>query len=138
MQWWAWIAVGAMLLGSELAFVDAQFYLVFVGACRAASSGFLQLAGRASRRLAAMGAVRACLPPLSMVIFRRRIYERMRRKLPAMKQGRPARPWCCRRSCRPASPAAWNIRGSSWSAHQRRHVGRSPPGHGRASSASTA
>ena len=31
MQWWAWIAVGAILLGSELAFVDAQFYLVIVG-----------------------------------------------------------------------------------------------------------
>ncbi len=32
MQWWAWIAVGAILLGSELALVDAQFYLVFIGA----------------------------------------------------------------------------------------------------------
>ena len=32
MDWWAWIAVGAILLGSELAFVDAQFYLVFIGA----------------------------------------------------------------------------------------------------------
>ena len=32
MQWWAWLAVGAILLGSELAFVDAQFYLVFIGA----------------------------------------------------------------------------------------------------------
>ena len=39
MEWWAWIAVGAVLLGSELAFIDAQFYLVFVGAPRS-SSGF--------------------------------------------------------------------------------------------------
>jgi len=43
MQWWAWIAVGAILLGSELAFVDAQFYLVFVGAA-ALVVGFLSLA----------------------------------------------------------------------------------------------
>ena len=26
MAWWAWIVVGVMLLGSELAFIDAQFY----------------------------------------------------------------------------------------------------------------
>ena len=44
MYWWAWIAVGAILLGSELAFVDAQFYLVFVGAS-AFVVGMLQLAG---------------------------------------------------------------------------------------------
>ncbi len=44
MEWWAWIAVGAILLGSELAFVDAQFYLVFVGAS-ALVVGFLDLAG---------------------------------------------------------------------------------------------
>jgi len=44
MQWWAWIAVGAILLGSELAFVDAQFYLVFVGAS-AFVVGLLQLTG---------------------------------------------------------------------------------------------
>ena len=31
MTWWAWIICGAILLGAELAFVDAQFYLVFVG-----------------------------------------------------------------------------------------------------------
>ena len=63
MQWWAWIAVGAILLGSELAFVDAQFYLVFIGAA-ALVVGFLDLAGLHARRLAAMddfrGARRAC------------------------------------------------------------------------------
>src|ERR1700722_12101289 len=31
MQWWGWVTVGAILLGSELTFVNAQFYLVFVG-----------------------------------------------------------------------------------------------------------
>ena len=48
MEWWAWIAVGAMLLGSELAFVDAQFYLVFVGV------------GRARRGI--LGSGRDCMP----------------------------------------------------------------------------
>ena len=58
MQWWAWIAVGAILLGSELAFVDAQFYLVFIGAS-ALVVGFLDLAGLLHSRLAAVAAVRA-------------------------------------------------------------------------------
>lgn len=31
MTWWGWVIGGAILLGAELAFVDAQFYLVFVG-----------------------------------------------------------------------------------------------------------
>ena len=31
MTWWAWLILGAVLLGAELLAVDAQFYLVFLG-----------------------------------------------------------------------------------------------------------
>lgn len=31
MSWWGWVVGGAILLGAELAFVNAQFYLVFIG-----------------------------------------------------------------------------------------------------------
>ena len=31
MGWWGWIIAGAILLGAELSFVNAQFYLVFIG-----------------------------------------------------------------------------------------------------------
>ena len=31
MSWWGWVIAGAILLGAELAFVNAQFYLVFIG-----------------------------------------------------------------------------------------------------------
>ena len=31
MNWWGWIIAGAILLGAELSFVNAQFYLVFIG-----------------------------------------------------------------------------------------------------------
>src|SRR4029077_11994692 len=31
MSWWGWTIAGAILLGAELIFVNAQFYLVFVG-----------------------------------------------------------------------------------------------------------
>src|ERR1700710_1545149 len=85
MEWWAWIAVGAILLVSELAFVDAQFYLVFVGAS-ALVVGFLSLSGLLPA-IWMQWLLFALLAIFSMVAFRRRIYDRMRRKLPSMKQG---------------------------------------------------
>jgi membrane protein implicated in regulation of membrane protease activity len=32
MNWWGWVIGGAMLLGAELSLVNAQFYLVIIGA----------------------------------------------------------------------------------------------------------
>jgi membrane protein implicated in regulation of membrane protease activity len=32
MAWWSWIIIGTLLLGAELFAVDAQFYLIFIGA----------------------------------------------------------------------------------------------------------
>lgn len=31
MTWWAWMILGAVILGAEMVAVDAQFYLVFLG-----------------------------------------------------------------------------------------------------------
>ena len=85
MEWWAWIAVGAILLGSELAFVDAQFYLVFVGAS-AFLVGMLQLAGLGLAEWL-QWLIFAVLAAGSLIAFRRRIYDRMRRKLPPLRGG---------------------------------------------------
>jgi len=41
MTWWAWMILGAILLGAELFAVDAQFYLVFL----AVSAALVGLAG---------------------------------------------------------------------------------------------
>jgi len=64
MEWWAWIAVGAILLVSELAFVDAQFYLVFVRWLRSGRRilGSIRIA---AGRLDAVAAVRRLgrIPP---------------------------------------------------------------------------
>lgn len=32
MQWWTWLVIGILLLATELFAIDAQFYLVFLGA----------------------------------------------------------------------------------------------------------
>ncbi|MHB8475028.1 MAG: NfeD family protein [Steroidobacteraceae bacterium] len=114
MLWWAWIAVGAVLLGSELAFVDAQFYLVFVGAS-AFVVGLLQLAGL-GMAMWLQWLIFAVLAAASMLTFRRRIYERMRRGLPAMKGGPAGEFVTMAVTLPPGETCRLEYRGGSWSA----------------------
>jgi len=114
MYWWAWIAVGAILLGSELAFVDAQFYLVFVGAS-AFVVGMLQLAG-VGMAVWLQWLIFAVLAATSMFTFRRRIYERMRRGLPAMKGGPAGEIVTMPMALAPGETCRLEYRGGSWSA----------------------
>jgi membrane protein implicated in regulation of membrane protease activity len=114
MEWWAWIAVGAILLGSELTFVDAQFYLVFVGA----SAFMVGLAGLAGAGLAPwlQWLIFAVLAATSMFTFRRRIYERLRRGLPALKGGPAGEIVTLPTELPPGETCRLEFRGSSWSA----------------------
>jgi membrane protein implicated in regulation of membrane protease activity len=84
MSWWGWIIGGAILLGAELSFVNAQFYLVFIGsaailvglaACLLPLAHWLQWA------------LFAVLAILSMVTFRSRVYQRFNRVLPQVDTG---------------------------------------------------
>jgi membrane protein implicated in regulation of membrane protease activity len=114
MEWWAWIAVGAVLLGSELGFVDAQFYLVFVGAS-ALVVGLLDLSGLLPT-VWMQWLLFAALAAFSMVTFRRRIYDRMRRKLPAMKQGPVGETVVLPAALPPGETCRLEYCGSSWNA----------------------
>ncbi|SRR5258707_8891353 len=114
MHWWAWIAVGAILLGSELAFIDAQFYLVFVGA-GAFVVGMLQLAGL-GMPVWLQWLIFAVLAATSMLTFRRRIYESMRRRLPAVKGGPAGELVTLPTALPPGETCRLEYRGSSWSA----------------------
>jgi membrane protein implicated in regulation of membrane protease activity len=114
MEWWAWIAVGAILLVSELAFVDAQFYLVFVGAS-ALVVGFLDLAGLLPA-VWMQWLLFSALAAFSMVTFRRRIYDRMRRKLPDMKQGPVGESVVLPAALPPGETCRLEYCGSSWNA----------------------
>jgi membrane protein implicated in regulation of membrane protease activity len=75
---WGWLVVGVGLLGVEMFVIDAEFYLVFVGAS-AALVGLLGLAGVPLPDWA-QWLVFAALAVISMVTFRRRLYERLRRQ----------------------------------------------------------
>ncbi len=114
MEWWAWIAVGAILLGSELAFVDAQFYLVFVGAS-AFLVGMLQLAGLGMPPWL-QWLIFAALAAASLITFRRRIYDRMRRKLPPLKGGPAGEIVTLPADLPPGESCRLEFRGCSWSA----------------------
>ena len=112
MQWWAWIAVGAILLGSELAFVDAQFYLVLVGV-PALVVGFLGLAGL-SLAVWLQWTIFAVLALVSMVGFRRRIYGRLRRNLPIMRSGPAGEVVTVNSALPPGDTCRVEYCGSSW------------------------
>ena len=114
MQWWAWIAVGAILLGSELAFVDAQFYLVFIGAA-ALLVGMLRVAGM-DMAVWLQWTVFAVLAAGSMVTFRRRIYQQLRRNLPTMRHGPVGEILVLPAALAPGETCRLEFRGSSWSA----------------------
>jgi membrane protein implicated in regulation of membrane protease activity len=114
MQWWAWIAVGAILLGSELTFVNAQFYLVFVGAS-ALVVGILAVAGAATADWL-QWLIFAALAVTSLLTFRGRVYERMRRKLPVMRSGPAGEIVTLPLELPPGETCRLEYRGSSWSA----------------------
>jgi inner membrane protein len=114
MQWWAWIAVGAVLLGSEMTLVNAQFYLVFIGSA-ALIVGFLDLAG-VHAAVWLQWSIFAVLATVSMVGFRRRVYERMRRNLPALNAGPKGETVVLPAALQPGETCRLEYRGSSWSA----------------------
>jgi membrane protein implicated in regulation of membrane protease activity len=84
MTWWGWIIGGAILFGAELAFVDAQFYLVFVGSA-AILVGLLTLSAGLAPWL--QWALFAVLAIVSMLTFRSRVYHKLRGKLPTVRTG---------------------------------------------------
>ena len=84
MTWWGWVIAGAILLGAELLFVNAQFYLVFVGIA-AILVGLTALAVPLAEWL--QWGLFAALAVLSMVTFRSRIYHRFHDATPPVETG---------------------------------------------------
>jgi len=76
MIWWGWVLLGAILLAAEMTFIDAQFYLVFVGA----SAVVVGVATGVDPDLAAglQWALFGCLSVVTVLTFRRAIYNRLR------------------------------------------------------------
>ena len=75
MSWWGWLIVGIVLAGAEL-LTDAAFYLAFAGAA-AICVGLLGLAG-VGLPVWAQWVAFSTLAIASMVLFRRKCYDRLR------------------------------------------------------------
>ena len=85
MSWWGWIIAGAILLGAELAFVNAQFYLVFIGSA-AILVGLISALTSAVEPWA-QWALFGILAIVSMVTFRRRVYRWVHADAPPVQTG---------------------------------------------------
>ncbi len=85
MAWWGWIAVGALLLSAEMGFVDAQFYLVFLG-LSALLVGLLALLGLGGPPWA-QWLLFAALAAASFVLFRGRAYSLLQRRAGPLREG---------------------------------------------------
>jgi hypothetical protein len=76
MQWWTWLILGILLLATELFAVDAQFYLVFLGA-GALVTGLALLVGIPLPEWF-QWVTFAIVSLIFMVTIRRNLYEKLR------------------------------------------------------------
>jgi membrane protein implicated in regulation of membrane protease activity len=84
MPWWGWIIIGVLLLGAELFFIEAEFFLVFIGVSAIATGLLVTLAPLLPAW--AHWLVFAGLTVGSMVLFRRRVYQALRpQQVPGLK-----------------------------------------------------
>ena len=129
MTWWGWIIAGAILLGAELAFVDAQFYLVFVGSA-AIVTGVLTWTLPDLFEPWVQWATFGVLAIVAVVAFRNRIYRQLRGHPPAMAMGPAGEVLVVPVVLAPGASCQVEHRGSFWTA---RNEGVEPiPAHGRA------
>jgi membrane protein implicated in regulation of membrane protease activity len=117
MPWWGWMIIGFLLLGSELLVVDAAFYLVFVGVA-AILTGLLGMAGVAMEYWA-QWLVFSALALVSMVLFRRRLYAKLRGQGVEYKDGIAGEIIRLEQSLEPGGSCRLNYRGTTWTVTNR-------------------
>jgi membrane protein implicated in regulation of membrane protease activity len=112
MNWWVWIVVGAILLGSELGFINAEFYLLFVGG----SALLTGLATLVYPGFPAWGqwALFAVCCVVSMVGFRSRLYARLYRHAPHVATGPEGGELLLPNALAPGDSCQAEHRGSYW------------------------
>ena len=120
MPWWAWLVVGAVLVGVELVAADAAFYFIFIGVS-ALLVGLVQLFGvdmAAWQQWLLFGVVAVA----SMVLFREKLYERLRGNLPGFDNTMTGAVVDVRTDVMAGGETRVRLRGTDWSA---RNIGAS-------------
>ena len=111
MTWWAWMILGAVLLGAELA-IDTQFFLIFLGVS-AALVGLGVLAGIAMPEWAQWLAF-AALSLISMFTFRKSLYDRIRGDVPGYREGADGDYVVVSEDLESGEQGRASLRGSNW------------------------
>ena len=112
MPWWGWIIVGIILFGSELLLIDAAFYLVFIGTA-AVITGLVVLIDPTLSQ-STQWFIFAILAIVSMVFFRKQLYEKLRGNLPGYKQGLSGEMIQLPEPLAPGDSCRLNYRGTTW------------------------
>src|SRR5262249_31912044 len=122
MPWWAWVMVGALLLGAESFLIPTDFFLVFVGGS-AIAVGVISLAGMEMAPWLQWTTF-AVFSLLSLVIFRGWLKARLPRPaVPRVDDTFTGEIGMARERLAPGAVGRVDLRGTSWSA---RNVGDAP------------
>ena len=121
MPWWGWLIIGFGLMAAELLGVEAAYYLIFVGFA-AIVTGLLGLAGL-DLPIWGQWLLFATLAIASMVLFRRKLYDRFRGGLPAFGNSLIDAVVTPKEDVPPGGRCRVRLRGSTWSAE---NVGAAP------------
>lgn len=112
MTWWGWMILGAVLFGSELFAIDAQFYLVFLG-LSALLVGLGSMLGIAAPEWVQWLAF-AFLSLVSMLTFRRTLYAKIRANVKGFKEGIAGEFVSVTEALAPGASGSVEFRGSNW------------------------
>jgi membrane protein implicated in regulation of membrane protease activity len=115
MAWWLWIVLGAALLALELFLIDAQFYLVFLGAA-AIVVGFADVAGLGGPHWVEWLEF-AGLSLLLLLAFRERLRAKLRPLGAGFEGSLAGETGEAREALAPGARGGVELRGTSWTAH---------------------
>lgn len=113
MPWWGWLIVGIVLAAAEL-MTGAAFYLIFAGAA-AIAVGLLGLAGIGLPGWA-QWVVFSVLVLGLLVLFRRRLYGRLRGGAPGMTHGAVGAQIAVGEEVPPGGRTRVRLQGTEWTA----------------------
>lgn len=125
MVWWGWMVIGMLLLAAELFIVEADFFLVFLGAA-AIITGLLGFA-LPELPVWVQWLSFAALSLVSMLFFRKRVYKMLRREVSDMANDMLSEHLTLPVALPVDGSCRVELRGSTWTA---RNVGTNdiPPG----------
>jgi len=114
MAWWGWIVIGTLLLGAELFAIDAQFFLIFLGA-GAIVVGVIGMLG-IDLPVWMQWLLFAALSVAAMLTIRRQLYTALRKRPLSKVDGDANQRVRIPQELAPGQSTRVEYRGSGWTA----------------------